>query len=1135
MLYLKSLTLDRFKSFRHSEILISRGFTCVVGPNGSGKSNICDALLFGLGENSLSRLRISRFEELINFGMKRKKGEIAKAHVKLEFGGDEEYAIVRTARSDGKTEYRVNGKRMTRGEVLEILHANRIKADETSTITQGEIGRIISLSPKEHRELIDIAAGIKEFEAKKADALRELEKVSQRISEAQGMLNEKVGFLRELEKEKEAAEHYAALTAKLRTLRYSILMARKEALVMALDGYTKEMAVVDSKRNETEVERSGIAKRINDLETERQGITNELAANSAEAGKVNSRFEAVNTELATLGAEINGHRSSLIEIGSFVEDAEKEIAGINKTVEAGKRSIAELEAKLKKLEAEAGATVLGGGKGEDEKEIEAINRKIQELERRIAEGQDALIKLRTEASITEKAAKEAGASKARLAALLNVRKAEGSKLAEELERLRKGAKDAAEGLGRMDSAHKRAGQEMDRIDERLITLKEQRSEASARTGGLLERISTNFSEADGFYGRVSQLCTYDSADALAVESAAGSRFEYFVVDTISTADRIIEYLKKNQLGRATFIPVRDVNVDGREEGDTTAGLRPVLGLIKYDSRFDRAFRYVFGNSYVIKGIGDARKAGVGRHRYVTLDGDLVELSGTVSGGSSKRKLSLSSIENQIRTLEEQKKKLHSEIEKAEGEAFAARKAQASLEMSIEAMEKRLPTALAEMGDAERSMALAENEERGLVKRLGELKQESARQESQLDAAGKELSVAREKLRKAYSEAIAATKELARSGSSKAEKERAERARKEAEGLMISIAGTRKEMELLGARKAEIERQIDEKRLAGKSINASILQKSGRIALLEAERKEIESGIKRSSNANSKSVERLNRITDELARLGEDNGRINAQLNEVDRQLADARVKRSQTETRLNDVAAELAAYVAKPELIKGDAEVMSREADVVQARLNDLGTVNMKAPEVYAERRKDVDDALQKSNTLEAEKQAVIRMIEEIDSKKLQIFMSTFNDVNRNFSRLYKYIFPGDAHIELDNPSEPFSGGIEIKITDASLSKALKSMSGGQKSLILLMMLFAIHLCKPSSLYVFDEVDASLDRENSKKLSQLIKEMSSEAQFAVVSHNDSLIINADAAIGVVMSGGESKTVGLEVSSITKRA
>ncbi len=303
------------------------------------------------------------------------------------------------------------------------------------------------------------------------------------------------------------------------------------------------------------------------------------------------------------------------------------------------------------------------------------------------------------------------------------------------------------------------------------------------------------------------------------------------------------------------------------------------------------------------------------------------------------------------------------------------------------------------------------------------------------------------------------------------------------------------------------------------------------AELSKAREKIESAVKKTGESSKESYERLGSVNSELDVLNKEQGASNSNSESVSRQIQDVMVKKGQMEVRLNDIAAELSTYGdAAIQMIDYDVEDMEKEVNLLNAKVSALGNVNLKAPEVYGEKSKSVEEANEKVSTLEGEKHAVLSMIEEIDSKKLSAFTTTFDTVNKNFGKLYNYIFPGTARIELENPATPLDSGLDIRIEDGKNRRRLGSLSGGERSLISLVLIFSIHMCKPSALYLFDEIDSALDKENSKRLSQLIKEMSKEAQFIVVSHNDSLIVNTDAAIGVVKTDGQSKVVGIEISS-----
>ena len=227
MLRLESLVLNNFKSFRHARINFSSGFNCVVGPNGSGKSNICDSILFALGELSQKRMRVNSYLQLINNNAKPGEDGLKKANVKLLFTGDAEIEVSKTIASNNKVKYRLNGVRSTRQEILDMLHMHKSEISEVNTIAQGEIVKFLELDSKERRELIEIAAGIKEFNDKKASSIKELEKVESKINEANIMLHERLGFLKDLEKEKNDAKEYIKLSTAVKSMNYTVLKQRE--------------------------------------------------------------------------------------------------------------------------------------------------------------------------------------------------------------------------------------------------------------------------------------------------------------------------------------------------------------------------------------------------------------------------------------------------------------------------------------------------------------------------------------------------------------------------------------------------------------------------------------------------------------------------------------------------------------------------------------------------------------------------------------------------------------------------------------------------------------------------------------------------------------------------------------------
>ncbi len=1134
MLYLKELSVDRFKSFKHVNVLFNKGFNCVVGPNGSGKSNIIDALLFSLGESSLHRLRVRRLDELIHAAPGKRPTNLSKAHVKIDFDGDEKIEVTRGVRADGKTVYRLNGKRMTKQEVLEVLKKHRVHIDETSTITQGEINRLIDLNPKQRRELIDLAAGIKEFEYKKQEALQELEKVSAKVSESQAILNERIGFLKSLEKEKEQAESYLAKSKKLKTLNYSILATKKKAIEVALVSYDKELGTLEEKKKGYESKLAETAKKASSLEEERQKLTKVLTEFTTALGDISNRQNQINSELSALEVRITSNKGFLEEAKTATDAAKEELKSKAEKIKSNAAEIASLKSRIsglaateKKLGAfdESDETEAAKTMNELGKEIETLEQKVKKNAAELSElkANEASLMLQKESNADKMSGieQELAADKKSLAGS----KEEGASLKERNARL---ASEQVELQKQLTETRERLG----KVDGEIIEIKEQRAAVRSREGMLLDRLRSNFSARDGFYGTAAELCTYPGQYSEAIEAAAGSRFNYLVVDSIDVANSMIQYLRKSNLGRATFIPLQELNV-GEERNEK--GLKAVTDLLKFESKFGDVFAYIFSDTYLIDSVDDAKRLGVGRHRYVTVSGETVEKSGVLSGGSRAKGVSIATLEKRLKELEKEQRELNALVLSLGDKQFESRKESAAAEMRFATLNSTATSY--ESGIAKKQAALAslEKEAKGVLKQLEEtmdgvssLEKENADGESALAEKRARLKGVYEKTRKEIAH-------VAKLGVKTEHLEELEKLRKEVKELEIKSAEKQQENKMLGENTETLDKTVKEKGAFIEKTQREINTDLKRRAELEESKAKIDQEIKSSGKSNEKRYKRVEEIGAEMQKLAQEQGTAGASAENLARQMEETRLRKGQQEVRLNDITAELAAYGnAEQEVINQDVETMEKDASLLGSQIAELGNVNLKAPEVYEEKVKSVSEATEKVNTLEAEKHAVLSMIEEIDSKKLNSFITTYSEVNKNFSKLYNYIFPGRAYIELEDQDNPLAGGLDVKIEDGKSFKRINLLSGGQKSLISLMLIFSIHMCKPSSLYLFDEIDSALDKENSKKLSQLIKEMAKDAQFIVVSHNDSLIVNADAALGVMRSQEESKVVGIEISSIRNK-
>ena len=1123
MLYLDKLTLHNFKSFRHANVKFSRGFNCVVGPNGSGKSNLCDSLLFVLGESSLRRMRSTTTAGLINNDAKPDpEMHVKRGYVTLTFSDDKgvQTEVSRAVKSNNKISYRLNGKKVPRQALLDVLHANSCWVNETNTITQGEITRILNFTPKERRGLIDVAAGIREFDDKRDNSMKELEKVEEKISNAKVMLNEREGFLNELKKEKEDAERYSSLSESIKQITYTLLKKREEQVTGEYTAAVEKLNKAEASKKEIEARLLGIDTEIEKLTSERTRKSQQLNERSMEVNATSKALDELNSTIAASNAQLEAFEresKSLRERAEFIVSERKKIKAQSSANEAALQADAtQLEDKLALLK-DYDVDVKEAGEAialyeEHQRKIDAISEEEESLNQKLSQAlsKQKVLEAESRSASEENSVhlRELEVQKSAYAAAERSRSAAAAALAAK-------KKELAALMGE----EPKLKEERLRIDEQNIRVRE----ALALYGGNQDRAAAVLKDSinAGLYGRAYELCSFDDKYVNAVSAAAGSRLNYFVVDSIDTAKKAISVLKAKDLGRSSFIPLKELQAKGTQDAK---GIVPLISLVSFDKKFEKAFEYVFSNTYVVGTIDEAQKAGIGSRRFVTIDGELIEPSGIITGGRMGQMQFPGKLQAELKRLAAEKERVEDSSSKLSSKIEAAKKAVAAAEMevlnhelelkhaaeaqsressAIEALKPKLSSLAASMLEVQKDLNATEAKIRDAARR----KQQA---QTSRDALHEIVSAPDAQQRKAHAESAGRVKDL----------------RASIEELKMHGAELRKENEMLVQRDAELQSEAKKVQEASAEANAaasSLRKKLGDYAL---QKKEMEKKIRSHDDTSSALYKELSAIDKRISDTGFERGKLSSEIERLSRDIMLAESAKMQSETRLADIKAELASYKEYP-MVGGAPEELDRRLAIAKNDLEGLGNVNLKAPEMYEARRRDVDEAESKLHILDNERNSIMSMISEIESKKLAVFMETFRAVNDNFKQLYGYIFDGEAALSLENPKEPFNSGLKISIQD-KFKKNADQLSGGEKSLLILILIFAIQMRNPMSFYVFDEIDVALDKENSKKLSMLIKQMSSRSQFVVVSHNDTLISAADTALGVARQAGESKIVGVQL-------
>jgi chromosome segregation protein len=1130
MLYLDSIVVHNFKSFKHTSVKFKRGYNCIVGPNGSGKSNVVDSILFALGEHSLKRMRVGRADQLIHATAKRREDGTKRAYVKLVFSGDTNAEIMRVIKSNGKIGYKINGKNTTRQEVVDFLRTYRSSADDTNVIAQGEINRMQNLNSRERRELIDIAAGIREFDEKRNASLKELEKVDTKVREAQIELGLKKGFLSDIEKQKDDAESYLRYKDYVTRGTFTMLKAREVEVGTQFESASRDIKAIDDRISKINGELLRLEGELSKLSSDKASHIKELNEKSIETSSASRKLEEVEKEMAVKETEARSIKervkerevSSDLQIGQLHELREK--------LEGEAKEIERIKALLKEKKSDKGmeriAQLAASQGGSDsllelysktQKEVFALQEKLSAVSSEVAgfEAQADGLKQQTGplARELEAANREMPRVKEKIAALAK----ESEKLNSESEATRK---KLAAGSNSIAEARKR----IDDIDVKVLTFREQ----LAMSGGGDRRVDGELRKAlkDEYHGRAHELCSYDDKYESAVLAAAGSRLNYFVVDSAEVAERAIELIKSKRMGRAAFIPLADIIVNERPANQKFDAL---LSHIKYDDKYTRAFRYIFSDTYLVDSITDAKKAGFGKGRFVTYGGELVETSGIISGGDAGgRRLSAPALQSKINSLQKEREAAVAEMVSAESSLESVKRILSETESKI-------------IGTGFESKNLDEAL-RALEERVKELGQRESALNDQLDRAtvqGKKgrdeesrLSKEVERLSKTADEALKRSKALEGPKEGR-EKEIAsyKAAMEEVERLKISLAERQKESEMELKASEKLEADIEK-------THNQVKDDRRRLAILDEEmmnlgKAKVELGeeIKVRGAKHGALLTKINNFDSAIGKAGESKGKWLSEMSKAEREVAEISARRAQSQMRLADIKAELASYQSVEPVIGEEIKQIEEQVQKSKFEIEKLGPVNLKAPEAFKERSEEVARAEDKMGVLATEKDAILNLIKEIDARKLSVFKDTFNQVNDNYRRLHSYIFGGSASLQLDSQKDPLEAGLNIVIQEGkNKNMMVEQFSGGEKTLLVLMLLFAIQMRTPQAFYMFDEIDVSLDKENAKKLSKLLSELSKSSQLIVVSHNDTMITAADTAIGVVRRAGESAVVGLQMSS-----
>ncbi|MEM4735253.1 MAG: chromosome segregation protein SMC [Candidatus Thorarchaeota archaeon] len=1192
MVYIEKIVCRGFKSFGRDPVTIrlKPGFTCIVGPNGSGKSNVVDAILFVLGQLSAKTLRANVFSDLLYSPPKPNMPPKAKsATVEIHFDNrdrrlpiDTDRVVIERELDDtGKSVCRINGRTVTRIQVLDILGNIGVDPNGYNLVLQGETAQMVKMSPVERRKLIEEIAGISAYDEQKERALKKLSESDANLSRVDAHIQERRRILEKLEHDRADAQRYQDTRNQIQSIKVDILswfIIKGEARLSAIDESLSERSqeaerivhdieALDRKIAETERE-------IEAIDAEMDGMTGgEVTRVSEQFGLLSAEVRHLDEEKRRLEAQYEstlGQRKALTDELHAVEHESQRTA---EEIEQKKIELGNLDVEISKCDGEISRLEAALQREQDSyyelqrrmldlnNELRSLDESISDVRSTIKSEQRELKYASEELQDAENVVRSAEAEIQDLMRLLPERR---SQLAED-EALESSKREELEQLVKklelVDSQVTESSRLVDSTREELIRIQarndalREAEEAFLRREKAVARVleMRNGGELPGIYGTVSELGTIDPEYAVAMEIAGGTRLSYIVVDNEDTAEQCIKILKRERVGRASFIPLNRIRskISGNiPDDDRVIGY--ALDLVSFDEKMRPAFEFVFADTLVTEDFETAKRVGMKGWRAVSLEGDLVEKSGLITGGHyhrGKTGLSLqvedkspevierlSGLEHILSDLKEKQKSLRDSMRVVQQELDEISKRNYKARLSLEGEEERLRDRIGRRDSFSEKIQQLKTKIQTLESHIEKL----LLREQELVAQREMTSLERDRVNEALtgSVAIKINQEL------KDLREVASHQKRRRDQLANTMTSLRASLqERIGPRANELKLRIESSDtvLASlendlKVLKAKLDERSSILEGLRAEKERVEEIIKDRRLKQMQLRETLKSLRfdhEELREAQTGNERSVYRLQTERARLESDIVGWNAELASLSDAAAEIAQRRSAEEPSYKDLETLEAKIKELERELDAMGAVNLKALTDYDAERNLYDELVDKKAKLEEERKEILSFMDELEREKTRKFLEVYNEIADNFKKVFAKLSPGgEATLMLENPEHPLMGGVTVHSKPRGKELVtLESMSGGEKALLGLALIFAIQMYSPASFYVFDEIDAALDDVNAHNVAQLISEMSKSSQFIVISLRDVTARKADLLVGVSNQDGISRIVPVDLEEV----
>ena len=1185
-MYLKALEIQGFKSFPdRTRLEFTRGMTAVVGPNGSGKSNISDAVRWVLGEQSTKTLRGAKMEDVI-FGGTQQRKAMGSAQVTLYIDNSDgsmdmdaaEVSVTRKLYRSGESEYKINEQNVRLKDVYELFMDTGLGRDGYSIIGQGRIAEIVGAKSGNRREIFEEAAGISKFRYRKTEAERKLLAAQEnllRLKDIMAELESRVGPLRV---QAEKASAFVKLAEQRKTLELSIWVAELEKTRVTLRQQEDKVSQSQSMHAAVEEELAAVEAAAEEAFQQISKCTVEIDALRTAIREKEEGAAQAQSQIAVLGNDIFHNNESIRRVQA--EIAEQTGAG-----EDIRAQLAQHEQELARMaeHTEALRGQAARAEGETAAFLEALAQEAEGVEQARVQVTAAAAKL-SEAKVN---AVTAQAARTEVQNRIHVLGQSGAQqeqkereLTDELQNCTELLASIAENLESLQNTESGLQLKLKGRTERRAAVEEEIRSIEAKANEKLQRAHIlqgleqnmeGFSgsvkyivgqaqqgKLRGVHGAVSKLIEVDEKYSLAVETALGAGLQNIVVDNDEAAKHCIQMLKESKSGRATFLPIGSIR-GGRLSENGLAQRQGYVALacelVRCKDVYKNVIDSLLGRVVVAEDLNDAvlmARAHGSRFRVVTLDGQVVNVGGSMTGGSTQRSAGLLSRQSEIERLTAQAEEIRRGGEELRGKHKA-------LSEELSALGAQLLAVTSEQRTANEDNIRYEAEQKRLRIALEDLVRDRADGAGQLERLTKRLAELEQGIEtsvRAVGECEEASAAAQRTLTERTERHETKRHEREA----LSAERARLEMELLARTKdmEGVRRQMEALSERGESQSQRIETHRAEIERLTACNAEITAQITQLEQQRAAAMQETALAQQEIAALGERrtaceqrSTQIRAQEKEISARKEQLARELARVEEKKFSLQSEYDAVIARMwdeyEMTRSEAEAAAtpvedmtkaqRTLGEIKGKIKALGTVNLEAIEEYEQVSTRYEFMRKQIGDVEKSRDQLHKIIHDLTAQMREMFTTSFRQINDNFAHIFVELFGGGrASLTLTDESDVLESGIEINVQPpGKLIKNLASLSGGEQAFVAIAIYFAILKVRPAPFCLLDEIEAALDDVNVTKYAQYLKRLGGKTQFIAITHRRGTMEEADVLYGVTMQEeGVSKLLQLSVTELAGR-